>query len=60
MQAEQSISQRLSARWAVEQSSAESAAAKVAHQGMRKSQQLNKVTGQSRSLWCLSHMWSTM
>ena len=43
MQADQSISQRLSARWAVEQSSAESAAAKVAQQGMRKSQQLTKV-----------------
>ena len=60
MQADQSISQRLSARWAVEQSSAESAAAKVAQQGMRKSQQLTKVIEKSWFLWCLTQRCITV
>ena len=42
-QAEQSLSQRLSARWAAEQGSANAAAAKAAQQGTRKSQHLAKV-----------------
>lgn len=44
LQTEETISQRLSARWAIEQSTADAAIAKVAHQGMRKAQQLTKVT----------------
>lgn len=43
LQTEETITQRLNARWAVEQSTADAATAKVAHQGLRKAQQLAKV-----------------